>query len=76
MVKDEELLRQFCETRSEEAFGELTRRHVDLVYSVAMRQVGYDEHLAKDVSQEVFYALARKACSLGAGCGAGGVVVP
>ena len=55
------MLRQYCEMGSEEAFGELTRRHVDLVYSAARRQVGYDEQLA----QEVFSALARSAGSLG-----------
>ncbi len=64
MIEDHRLLSRFAEHGSEEAFKELTRRHVDLVYSVALRQVGYDEHFAEDVTQEVFCALARKAGSL------------
>ncbi len=61
MTEDAELLRRFRETGCEEAFAEMVKRHVDLVYSVAFRQVGYDVQLARDISQEVFVALARKA---------------
>lgn len=64
MTSDCELLRRYAETRSEEAFSELVRRHVDLVYSAALRQVGGDDALARDVSQEVFTDLARKSVSL------------
>lgn len=64
MVEDSALLNEFCEKKVEEAFSELVRRHVDLVYSVALRHVGFDSHLAEDVSQEVFCVLARKATSL------------
>ncbi len=46
---DGELLRRYSEEKSEEAFTELVRRHVDLVYSAALRQVNGDAHLAQDV---------------------------
>ncbi len=64
MTPDNELLRQYANTQSEEAFTELVRRHVDLVYSAALRQVGCDAHHAQDVAQTVFTDLARKAASL------------
>jgi RNA polymerase sigma factor (sigma-70 family) len=55
---DQELLRDYTVHRSEAAFTELARRHVDLVYSAALRMV-HDPHLAEDVTQSVFLALAR-----------------
>jgi RNA polymerase sigma factor (sigma-70 family) len=64
MTSDGELLRRYTESASEEAFGELVRRHLDLVYSAALRQVNRDAHLAQDVAQAVFTDLARKAGSL------------
>ena len=44
--EDAELLRRYAADRSEAAFAELVRRHLDLVYSVALRQVAGDAHLA------------------------------
>jgi RNA polymerase sigma factor (sigma-70 family) len=64
MTTDSELLRQFAKTNSQDAFVELVKRHVNLVYSAALRQVNGDGHLAKDVAQMVFTDLARKANSL------------
>src|SRR5262245_54234485 len=61
MTDDRELLRQFVESRSEAAFTELVRRHFNLVYSAAMRRVNGDAHLAQDIAQEVFVAMARHA---------------
>lgn len=64
MTLDSELLRRYAETGSEEAFSELVRLHVNLVYSAALRQVNGDDALARDVSQMVFTELARRAASL------------
>jgi len=61
MPDDAELLRRYAATRAEDAFAELVRRHLDGVYSAALRRVGGDTHLAEDVAQQVFVALAQKA---------------
>ena len=60
---DSVLLRQYAESHSDEAFAELVRRHINLVYSVALRCVG-DPHQAEEVAQAVFILLAKKAAQL------------
>jgi RNA polymerase sigma factor (sigma-70 family) len=60
---DSVLLRQFAENRSDEAFTDLVERHLNLVYSIALRQAG-DPHEAQEIAQAVFIILARKAGSL------------
>lgn len=64
MRDDAALLREFVTQRSESAFAELVHRHIDAVYSAALRRVGGDTHLAQDVTQYVFTALATKATAL------------
>ena len=60
---DAELLRDYALKGAEGAFEEIARRYADYVYSAALRQVA-DPELARDVSQVVFAALARKAGAL------------
>lgn len=62
-LPDQELLGAYANDRSDAAFDELARRHVDLTYSVALRIVR-DPHLAQDVTQAVFVALAQNAAQL------------
>ena len=61
MNEDAELMLRYATDRSEAAFAELTRRHVDLVYSAALRLVNGDIHSAEDVTQQVFTEMARQA---------------
>jgi RNA polymerase sigma factor (sigma-70 family) len=57
---DLELLEEYVRQRSQDAFAEIVRRHIDMVYSAALRQV-HDRHVAEDITQLAFLALARKA---------------
>ncbi len=57
-MTDWDLLQSYRNTRSDDAFAELVKRHLDLVYSVALRQVRQPQ-LAEEVAQSVFIDLAR-----------------
>ena len=70
-MDDWQLLQAYANNRSEAAFAELVRLHLDWAFSVALRHVG-DPHLAEDVVQSVFVLLARKARDLGPGTRVGG----
>jgi RNA polymerase sigma factor (sigma-70 family) len=63
MPDDMTLLREYSRRNSEDAFAALVSRYVNLVYSVALRDV-HDPHLAQEITQVVFIILARKAESL------------
>jgi RNA polymerase sigma factor (sigma-70 family) len=60
---DLDLLARYSRQDAEEAFAELVRRHLGLVYSAALRQVRSPE-LAEEVSQSVFTDLARNSARL------------
>lgn len=60
---DMDLLRDYLGNGSEETFRLLVDRHVDLVYSAALRQV-WNPHLAQEITQAVFLVLLRKAPTL------------
>src|SRR6185437_6021090 len=63
-LDDITLLRQYTEHNSEEAFAELVTRHVNKVYSVALRHAR-NPHQAEEITQAVFVILARKSRQLG-----------
>ncbi len=64
METDSNLLSQYVKNRSDAAFAELVRRHVNLVYSAACREMRGEASAAQDVTQMVFMELARKAEAL------------
>jgi len=62
-MNDAQLLQQYVETGSSDAFGALTGKHVNFVFGAALRLV-HDRHVAEEVTQAVFIVLARKAATL------------
>jgi uncharacterized protein (TIGR03435 family) len=63
---DHDLLAQYAQgprENSEAAFAALAERHVNLVYSTALRSVG-NAHAAQEIAQAVFIILANKAGKL------------
>jgi RNA polymerase sigma factor (sigma-70 family) len=54
------LLRQYAGGNSDDAFAALVSRHVNLVYSAALRKAG-NPHAAEEITQAVFIILAQKA---------------
>ena len=63
VMDDMELLREYATRHSEEAFTTLATRHIDMVYTAALRHTR-NHHQAQEVTQAVFVVLARKARSL------------
>jgi len=64
-LDDHDLLRQYAEQNSEAAFAALVTRHVDKVYSTALRHTR-NAHAAEEITQAVFVILAKKSRRLGA----------
>src|SRR5579862_7217670 len=60
---DSALLRRYVENESDEAFAAVVTRHINLVYSVALRESGSPEN-AEEIAQAVFIILAKKAKEL------------
>src|SRR5689334_6808916 len=63
---DMALLRAYVDWKSEVAFETLVARHITMVYSAALRQVG-NPSLAQEITQVTFIILARKAPVLAKG---------
>jgi len=61
-MKDWELLNEYVEHESQEAFEKLVRNYTPMVYACAIRRAGRQH--ADDITQAVFIILARKAHKL------------
>jgi RNA polymerase sigma factor (sigma-70 family) len=64
MTDDLELLRRHLDEHSQEAFTELVKRRLGLVYGAAFRRTDGNVSLAEDIAQQVFTLLARDAPKL------------
>src|SRR5262245_48920421 len=64
MLTDAEMLQRYVKARDERAFAELVQRHLGMVHGAALRRTGGRAHLAEEIAQQVFTALARKAALL------------
>ena len=62
-MDDVERWREYAARDSQAAFEQIVDRHINLVYSTALRQV-HDPQLAQEVTQAAFILLARKARSI------------
>jgi len=60
-MTDWELLERYAQRGDNDAFAELVRRHIDMVYAAARRIAEND---AEDATQAVFVLLAEKAREL------------
>jgi RNA polymerase sigma factor (sigma-70 family) len=65
-MDDLQLLQDYLNGRSHDAFAAIVERYANLVYASALRHVR-DRHLAEDISQAVFVVLTRKAATIPAG---------
>jgi len=62
-MDDQQLLEAYVHDRSQDAMSRLVSRHINLVYSAARRQTN-DPHMAEDITQLTFTALARHSSRL------------
>lgn len=60
---DSSLLKRYAEQNSEEAFTEIITRHINKVYSAALRHTGNPGY-AEEITQAVFVILAKEAARL------------
>jgi RNA polymerase sigma factor (sigma-70 family) len=58
---DSTLLDRYARQGDAAAFDAFMRRHLDLVYSAALRQTAGDHHRAQEITQTVFLTAARRA---------------